>query len=240
MQYSYQEIAKMIDHALLSPSLTADDMESGIKMAMLYDVASVCIMPSYLERCARLLEGTTVMPSTVIGFPLGGHASSTKIAEAERAINDGCQELDMVVNISQVLSGRWESVESDIAGVIELAHAADRRVKVIFENCYLTDEHKIRLCEICNELNADWVKTSTGFGTGGATVEDVKLMRRTAAEHVQVKAAGGVRSLASLIEMKELGATRCGASATKTILDECREQLGLEPIGFDGGETAGY
>ena len=240
MQYSYQEIAKMIDHALLSPSLTADDMESGIKMAMLYDVASVCIMPSYLERCARLLEGTTVMPSTVIGFPLGGHASSTKIAEAERAINDGCQELDMVVNISQVLSGRWESVESDIAGVIELAHAADRRVKVIFENCYLTDEHKIRLCEICNELNADWVKTSTGFGTGGATVEDVKLMRRTAAEHVQVKAAGGVRSLASLIEMKELGATRCGASATKTILDECREHLGLEPIGFDGGETAGY
>jgi len=240
MQYSYQEIAKMIDHALLSPSLTADDMEDGIKMAMLYDVASVCIMPSYLERCARLLEGTTVMPSTVIGFPLGGHASRTKLAEAEQAISDGCQELDMVVNISQVLSGRWDAVETDIAGVIQLAHAADRRVKVIFENCYLTDEHKVRLCEICNELNADWVKTSTGFGTGGATVEDVALMRRTAAEHVQVKAAGGIRSLASLIEMKELGATRCGASATKAILDTCREQLGLEPIGFDGGETQGY
>lgn len=240
MQYSYQELAKMIDHALLSPSLTTAEMEEGIKMAMLYDVASVCIMPYYLERCASLLEGSTVMPSTVIGFPLGGHASSSKLAEAEQAITDGCQELDMVVNISQVLSGRWADVEADIAGVIQMAHAAERKVKVIFENCYLQDEHKVRLCQICSDLNADWVKTSTGFGTGGATIDDVQLMRQSASEHVQVKAAGGIRTLATLIEMKELGATRCGASATKSILDECRERLGLESLGFDGGETSGY
>lgn len=230
MDYRYPDLAKMIDHSLLTPTLTAEELEAGIQLALAYDVASVCILPYYLPRCAELLAGSAVMPSTTIGFPHGGHTTRIKQAEAERAVADGCQELDMVVNISQVLSGDWDYVRADIQGVISVAHAADRKVKVIFENCYLQDEQKIRLCEICSELNADWVKTSTGYGTGGATHEDLKLMRKHAAPHVQVKAAGGVRDLDALIAVRELGVSRCGASRTQTMLDACRERLGLDPI----------
>jgi deoxyribose-phosphate aldolase len=135
----------------------------------------------------------------------------------------------MVANISKVLSGDWDYVREDIKAVIDVAHAAGQKVKVIFENCYLNDEQKIRLCEICSELSADWVKTSTGYGTGGATHEDLKLMRRHAASHVQVKAAGGIRDLDGLLAVRELGVSRCGASRTKDILDECRKRLGLPP-----------
>src|SRR5206468_5002946 len=142
----------------------------------------------------------------------GANVTAIKAAETKQAIIDGGVEVDMVVNISQVLSGNWNYVRSDIAAVIDAAHAAGAKVKVIFENCYLKDEHKIRLCEICSELNADWVKTSTGYGTGGATHDDLRLMRKHSAAHVQVKAAGGVRDLDGLLAVRELGVTRCGAS----------------------------
>ena len=177
-----------------------------------------------------MLQGTTVKASTTIGFPHGGHTTAIKRAEAEQAIADGCEELDMVVNISQVLSLNWEYVRDDIAAVVEVAHTAGRKVKVIFENCYLKDEHKIELCRICSELNADWVKTSTGYGTGGATLDDLRLMRKHAAPHVAVKAAGGIRDLDSLLAARDIGVNRCGASRTREILDECRSRLGLAPI----------
>lgn len=226
----YCDLSKMIDHSLLNPTMTTDDLETGIELAVAYDVASVCIMPYYLKRCAERLSGTDVKASTTIGFPHGGHTTEIKRAEAKRAIDDGCQELDMVVNISQVLSGNWDYVRDDIQAVIELAHQAGQKVKVIFENCYLNDEQKIQLCKICTELRADWVKTSTGYGTGGATHEDLKLMRQHSGDHVQVKAAGGVRDLDALIAVRELGVSRCGASRTREILDPLRERLGLQPI----------
>jgi len=240
MNYNYQDMSKMIDHSLLNPTLTVDDLESGIALAKAYDVASVCIMPYYLKRCVQLLQGSTVKASTTIGFPHGGHTTAIKRAEAERAIADGCEELDMVVNISKVLSGDWDYVHEDIKTVIDVAHAAGQKVKVIFENCYLSDDQKIRLCQICNERRADWVKTSTGYGTGGATHEDLKLMREHSADHVQVKAAGGVRDLDGLIAVRELGVTRCGASRTKGILDECRTRLALEPIQAEATGSSSY
>ncbi len=239
MNYTYDQLAKMIDHSLLAPSLTEQQMEEGCRLALDYDVASVCIMPYYLRRCAELLSSSTVMPSTTIGFPHGGHTTYAKRVEAERAISDGCQELDMVVNISQVLSERWDYVTEDIRAIIELAHAAGRKVKVIFENCYLQDSHKIRLCQICSELGADWVKTSTGYGTGGATLDDLRLMVANVRAGVQVKAAGGVRDLATLLEVRQIGATRCGASRTAEMLDECRKKLSLPPIQSTSARSVG-
>jgi deoxyribose-phosphate aldolase len=241
--YTYADVSKMIDHSLLNPTLSVKDLESGLDLAIAYDVASVCILPYYLKRCAQRLAGTTVMASTTIGFPHGGHTTEIKRAEAVRALDDGCQELDMVVNISQVLSDEWGYVRDDIASVIEVAHAAKQKVKVIFENCYLNDAQKIQLCGICSGLNADWVKTSTGYGTGGATLEDLKLMRQHSAAHVQVKAAGGVRDLGTLLAVRQLGVSRCGASRTREILDEAREHLGLKEIHTSAaasGKVAGY
>ncbi|HUQ71805.1 MAG TPA: deoxyribose-phosphate aldolase [Planctomycetaceae bacterium] len=239
MSATYADYAKMIDHSLLQPTMTAADLDAGCRLAVAYDVASVCIMPYALSRCVELLAGSTVQPSTTIGFPHGGHCTATKVAEAERAIRDGGTELDMVVNISQVLSGKWDVVTADIRAVIDVAHAAGRKVKVIFENCYLKDDHKIRLCEICGELNADWVKTSTGYGTGGATMDDLKLMRKHAPTHVQVKAAGGVRDFPTLVQVRDLGVSRCGASRTKEMLDEARKHLGLPPITAVAATIAG-
>ena len=227
MDYSYEDIARMIDHSLLNPTLSDRDLEAGCELALAYDVASVCIMPYYLKRCAELLKGSTVNASTTIGFPHGGHTTAVKVAEAKQALCDGGQELDMVVNVSKVLSGDWEYVRSDIAAVIDVTHKQGQRVKVIFENCYLNDEQKIKLCEICGELGADWVKTSTGYGTGGATMDDLKLMRQHSPASVQVKAAGGVRDLDKLLEVRALGVTRVGASRTADILDECKRRLGL-------------
>jgi len=238
--FSYNDIAKMIDHSLLNPTLSQSDLESGIALALAYDAASVCIMPYYLSRCAEALAGSTVMPSTTIGFPHGGHTSVIKVAEAKRAIADGCRELDMVVNVSKVISGDWSYVREDIHGVIDVAHQAGQKVKVIFENCYLKDDQKKRLCEICGDLNADWVKTSTGYGTGGATIDDLKLMRQYSPEHVQVKAAGGVRDLATLLQVRELGVTRVGASRTKEMLEECRLRLGLPALAILATGPAGY
>ncbi|MEM6691984.1 MAG: deoxyribose-phosphate aldolase [Planctomycetota bacterium] len=239
-EYQYADLAKMIDHSLLHPTMTTDEMEAGIDLAVAYDVASVCIMPSYLARLSERLSGTGVRSSTVIGFPLGVHTTDAKIAEAEDALRYGAEELDVVCNVSRVLSGDWSYVHDDLAALIELTHAQSQKIKVIFENCYLEDDHKIRLCKICTELGADWVKTSTGFGTGGATMEDLRLMRQHAGDDIQVKAAGGIRDLDSLIEAKEIGASRCGTSKAASLLDPLRERLGLEPIDMKAVSKGDY
>ena len=228
MDFTYQQIAKMIDHSLLAPAMTDEELEAGCRLAIEYDVASVCIKPYFLKRCAQLLAGSTVLASTTVGFPHGGHTTAVKLAEARQALDDGGRELDMVVNIGKVLAGDWNYVRGDIQAVVGAAHEAGRIVKVIFENCYLADEHKIRLCEICGELRADFVKTSTGYGSGGATTEDLQLMRKHSPEAVQVKAAGGVRSLDRLLEVRAIGVTRVGASRTGEILDACRQRLAGE------------
>jgi deoxyribose-phosphate aldolase len=227
MDFTYDDIAGMIDHSLLNPTLTTEALETGIALALKYRVASVCIMPYYLKRCAELLAGSGVRASTTIGFPHGGHTTSVKVAEAQRAMDDGGQELDMVVNISKVLSADWDYVRADIKAVVDAAHARGQKVKVIFENCYLNDAQKIKLCAICGKIRADWVKTSTGYGTAGATLEDLALMRKYAPPHVQVKAAGGVRDLDKLLQVRAIGVTRVGATATAAILDECKRRLAL-------------
>jgi deoxyribose-phosphate aldolase len=226
MNYTYEDIAKMIDHSLLNPILTDRDLEKGCRLGVEYNVASVCVMPYFLGRCAEILEGSGVIASTTIGFPHGGHVTAVKAAEAQQALDDGGEELDMVVNISKVLSGDWAYVFADIQAVVIVAHDRGRKVKVIFENCYLKDEHKIKLCEICGEAGADWVKTSTGYGPGGVTDHDLKLMRKHSPARVQVKAAGGVRDLDRLLAVRALGVTRVGASRTVDILDECKRRLG--------------
>lgn len=240
MDYSYTDISKMIDHSLLNPTMAVPELEAGCELALAYDVASVCIMPYYVKRCAEMLSGSTVMASTTIGFPHGGHTTAIKLAEAEQALTDGCQELDMVCNISKVLSGDYDYVQAEIKSIVDLAHAAGQKVKVIFENCYLNDEQKIRLCRICCEVGADWVKTSTGYGTGGATMEDLKLMRENTSDPVQVKAAGGVRDLETLLKVRELGVTRVGASKTAPILDPCRAAAGLPKLDLQSGSSTGY
>lgn len=224
---SYAELAKMIDHSLLKPTMTYDELEAGCRLAIEYDVASVCIMPYYLRRASEILHGSDVLPSTVIGFPHGGQSSRIKQLEAEQALDDGARELDMVVNISQVLSGDFVAVRTDILAVLQPTHARGQRLKVIFENCYLNEAQKIRLCEICGELSVDWVKTSTGFGSSGATLEDLRLMREHSPAHVQVKAAGGVQELDMLLKIREIGATRSGCSKTREVLDELRRRLAL-------------
>jgi deoxyribose-phosphate aldolase len=239
MTFNYSDIAKMIDHSLLQPNLTAADLDAGCQLALAYDVASVCILPYYLKRCADLLRGSSVQASTTIGFPHGGHTTSTKVAEAKQALADGGQELDMVVNISQVLSGNWDYVRQDIAAIIQVAHDAGAKVKVIFENCFLHDDHKIRLCQICGDLKADWVKTSTGYGSSGATPEDLALMRHHSPPHVQVKAAGGIRDLDTLLKLRPL-ITRCGASRTQQMLDDCRTRLNLSTINIAASPSQGY
>ena len=222
--YTYQDIAKMIDHSLLNPALTDRELEHGCQLALEYDVASVCIMPFYLKRCAEILKDSSVVPTTTIGFPHGGHATVIKLAEAKQALDDGAEELDMVVNISKVISQDWNYVRADIKAVVDVVHQRGKKVKVIFENCYLDNEHKIKLCHICGELRADWVKTSTGYGSGGATIEDIKLMRQHSPSCVQIKAAGGIRTLDDLLRVRALGVARVGATATETILEEAKRR----------------
>jgi deoxyribose-phosphate aldolase len=223
---TYTEIAKMIDHSLLQPTLTDADLEQGCRLARQYDVASVCIKPYAVRLAADLLAGSTVAVGTTIGFPHGGHLTAIKVDEAERAMDDGARELDMVVNIGKVLSRDWSYVAADIRAVVEVAHRRRALVKVIFENCYLQDAHKDELCRICGEVDADFVKTSTGYGDVGATDHDLQLMRRCSPPRVQVKAAGGVRTYERLLAVRALGVSRVGATASKAILDECRARLG--------------
>ena len=224
-ELTYTTIAKMIDHSLLQPVLTDSQLDEGCRLAREYDVASVCIKPYYVWRAAELLAGSTVAVGTTIGFPHGGHLPSIKVAESEQALADGARELDMVVNIGKVLSKDWRYVADDIAAVVKVAHRSKALVKVIFENCFLAAEHKEQLCRICGEVGADFVKTSTGYGDGGATDEDLILMRRASPPQVQVKAAGGVRTLDRLLAVRNLGVSRVGATATKAILDEAKQKM---------------
>jgi deoxyribose-phosphate aldolase len=223
---SYQDLAKMLDHSLLQQVLTDADLEKGCLLAREYEVASVCIKPYAVARAAQVLAGSSVAVGTTVGFPHGGHLTAIKVAEARAALADGARELDMVVNIGKVLSEDWAFVAQDIQAVVEAAHEQGALVKVIFENCFLQDSHKEQLCRICGEVRADFVKTSTGYGTGGALDEDLKLMRRCSPPHVQVKAAGGVRTFERLLGVRSLGVTRVGATATQAILDECKLRLG--------------
>jgi deoxyribose-phosphate aldolase len=223
---SYEALAKRIDHSLLGPTMTEAELEDGCRLAADYVVASVCIKPFAVPLAAKLLAGTSVQVGTTIGFPHGGHTTKIKTLESIRALDDGATELDMVINIGQAIGGNWSSVRDDIAAITDLAHSRSAIVKVIFENCYLNDDQKTRLCKICGEVNADFVKTSTGYGTGGATREDILLMRKASPPHVKVKAAGGMRDLDSAIAFAELGCERLGLSRTADILDALLERLG--------------
>jgi len=225
MDFTYDDIAGMIDHSLLVPFLTDRDLADGCRLAVDYGVATVCVLPYYLPQCTEALAGSRVAPTTTVGFPHGAHTTAVKVAETEQALADGAREVDLVVNISKVLSGDWDYVRDDVRAVVDAAHAGGAKAKVIFENCYLENDHKRRLCRLSGEVRADWAKTSTGFGTGGATLGDLQLMRECCPPEVQIKAAGGIRCLDALLDVRSLGATRVGASRTKDILDECRRRL---------------
>ncbi|MGA3371117.1 MAG: deoxyribose-phosphate aldolase [Terracidiphilus sp.] len=228
--YNYESIAKMIDHSLLNPSLTAQELDDGCALAIRYNVASICILPYYLSRCAELLHGTTVNASTTIGFPHGGHTTSIKIAEARQALKDGGQELDAVINVSKARSGDWQYIRDELAALTQVIHDGGAKVKIIFENAYLDDATKIRLCGMCGEIGVDWVKTSTGFAPSGATLSDLELMRSYSPARVQVKAAGGIRDLDALLAVRAIGVSRVGTTRTQAILEECRRRVGLDPL----------
>ena len=242
MKYTYEQLAKMIDHSLLQPTMTDQEMEAGCRLAAKYGVASVCIKPYSVRRAVELLRGSGVLVGCVIGFPHGNSATESKRYETELACREGAVEIDMVINIGKALSGDWDYVERDIRAVCDEAHRHGAKVKVIFENDYLTkggaglgaDDLKKKLCQISERAGADWVKTSTGYGFikgadgkysyQGATEHDLRLMRAACSPKVQVKAAGGVRDLDGLILVRDLGATRCGATATAAMLDEFRRR----------------
>jgi deoxyribose-phosphate aldolase len=228
--FDYESIAKMIDHSLLNPALTTRELEQGCTLAVRYNVASVCILPCYLARCAELLAGSSVRPGTTIGFPHGGHSTVIKLAEARQALADSGQELDAVINIGRARSGDWRYVREEISQLTDCIHAAGAKIKVIFENAYLDDAAKVRLCEICGDIGVDWVKTSTGYAPSGATFADLELMRKHSPAQVQVKAAGGIRDLDTLLAVRAIGVSRVGATRTQTMLEDCRTRLGLESI----------
>jgi deoxyribose-phosphate aldolase len=219
---TYNDVAKTIDHSLLRPELDDQFITDGCKLAAEYHVASVCCRPADVKRAVELLKGTDVAVGTVIGFPHGGSTTEAKVFEAEQALRDGATELDMVINIGALRSGRDEYVKDEIAAVVATAHAVGAIVKVIMENAYLDDDQKVRGCKLAEAAGADFVKTSTGFAPTGATHEDLALMRRSVSPHIGVKAAGGVRTLDALLAVMELGVTRIGATATATILDDFR------------------
>lgn len=237
--FDYESIAKMIDYALVNPALNDRQLEEGCELGVLYNAASISVLPYYLARCVKILAGTGVHSSTTIGFPHGGHATSVKLAELAQALRDGGEELEAVVNISKVLSRDWLYVEYELRRLADAAHVAGAKIKIIFENAYLDDGDKIRLCEICTDVGADWVKTSTGFAFTGAMAADLLLMRQYCPPQVQVKAAGGIHDLNTVIAMREMGVSRVGTSHMREILDECRRQLQLEPIAVSAPELAG-
>lgn len=247
-----KELAKMIDHSLLHPTMTDADLKAGCELAKQYDAASVCIKPYAVQQAVIWLKGSDVMVGTVIGFPQGNSAVSIKVAETEQACRDGAVEIDMVVNIGRVLGEDWDYVKEEIAAVLAVTNKHGAVLKVIFENDFLPeDRFKIRLCEICSELGVGFVKTSTGYGMvkgadgkygyRGATEHDLKLMRKHSAPEVQVKAAGGVRTLDDLLKVRSWGVTRIGATATAKILDAAFERFGGEkPVIEDSKEVEGY
>jgi len=238
---SERSIAKTIDHSLLRPELDDRFVEDGCLLAADYDVASVCVRPVDVKRAAALLEGTGVAVGTTVGFPHGNHRTDIKVAEARAALGEGATELDMVLQIGALKSGRDLEVQADIEAVVDLAHLAGAIVKVIFENAYLTDGEKVRACHLSEAAGADFVKTSTGFAASGATHEDLRLMRVNVSPRVQVKAAGGVRTLDDLLAVMALGVTRVGATQTKAIIDEFRSRkTGESPVVTLPSDVEGY
>jgi deoxyribose-phosphate aldolase len=221
-----EQVAKTIDHSLLRPELTVDEVLAGCRLAAAYDVASVCCRPLDVARCRDALAGSGVLVGTVVGFPHGASATAVKAAEAERALGDGAAELDMVLPIGWLRSGEDDYVHDDIAAVVAVAHARGAVVKVILENAYLSDEQKVRGCQLTEKAGADFVKTSTGFAPSGSTMDDLRLMRASVSERVKVKAAGGIRTLDLLIEGLNAGMDRCGATATAAIIDDLKARKG--------------
>jgi len=231
------EIAKMIDHSILHPTLTDDDLKRECEVARKYNVASVCVKPYAVKQAVKLLRGSDVLIGCVIGFPAGNSSIAVKEFETEAACRDGAVEIDMVINIGKALQEDWIYLEQEIETVVEISHKYGAIVKVIFETDYVTrDEHKIRLCKLCSKVGADYVKTSTGFGFvkgpdgkfsyTGATAHDLVLMKKHSAPGVKVKAAGGVRTLSDLLKYKEIGISRCGATATASMLEEAKKLYG--------------
>jgi deoxyribose-phosphate aldolase len=236
-----RDIAKTIDHSLLRPELDDAFVEDGCRLAAKYDVASVCVRPADVARAKAILDGTDVKVGTTIGFPHGNHETETKVFEARRALEDGATELDMVIKIGALKSGRDQEVEDDIRAIVEVAHAGGAIVKVIFENAYLTDDEKVRACHLTEAAGAEFVKTSTGFAPSGATHDDLRLMRASTSPHIQVKAAGGVRTLDALIDVMNLGVTRIGATATETIILDFRaRKAGEGAVAGAPVEAGGY
>jgi deoxyribose-phosphate aldolase len=238
-----RDIAKTIDHSLLKPELDDPFVEDGCRLAAEYDVASVCVPPVHVRRAAAILSGTDVAVGTVVGFPHGYATTETKVGETRQALADGATEIDMVIQIGALKSGRDADVQADIQAVVDVAHAGGAIVKVIFENAYLTDDEKIRACHLTEAAGADFVKTSTGFAASGATHDDLRLMRANTSPHIRVKAAGGVRSLDALLEVMELGVTRIGATQTKPIIDDFRaRKAGRAPVAAGSGANpeSGY
>ncbi len=219
------DIARMLDHSMLQPWLTEEDIRKGCAVAVKYNTAAVCARPGDMKLVTELLRGTDVKPCTVIGFPHGAHLTAVKVYEAEQAVLDGCKELDMVINIGRMKAGDYDYVERDIRAVAEAAHRGGAILKVIIETCYLTDEEKTKACQLSEQAGADFVKTSTGYGSHGATPEDVALMRAAVSDRVKVKAAGGMRTLDAILAVREAGADRCGVSATEAIMKEAFERL---------------
>ena len=247
-EYTYEEIAVMIDHALLHPTIAEKELVKGCNIAHLYSTATVCVKPCDVEQASQLLADSSTEVCTVIGFPHGANTQEVKVRETQLACEQGASEVDLVINLGRAANGEWNYVENEVSAVCEVAHAAGAKLKVIFENDYWAqggaglsaDRIKEKLCQICTHAGADWVKTSTGFGyvrqddghmaARGATEHDVALMVRSCMGKSQVKAAGGVKDLSTLLKMRTLGATRIGTSSTKQILDECRSVLGLPAI----------
>ena len=240
MIIDYQAIAGRIDHALLLPQLTDAEVEAGCQLAREYRVATVCVRPSDIARAVGHLAGSSVGVGTVIGFPHGATLASVKALESERCLELGTVELDMVVNIGAVRSGRWAEVADEIGQIRAITRGANALLKVIFENCYLSDSEKVQLCTICNEVGVDYVKTSTGFGSSGAVESDLILMRQAAQPHVKLKAAGGMRDLATAIRFVELGCDRLGTSQTRIILDGFRTEKPSEVSRGTSGPGSDY
>ena len=224
MRLTPHDIAKMLDHSTLQPFLTDEDIRKGCELALRYDTASVCARPCDMPLVASLLRGSDVKVCTVIGFPHGTHRTAIKVAEAKQALADGCTELDMVINISKLLGGDEDYVRDEIRQIVQVAHEAGALVKVILETCYLTDAQKVTACHLSEEAGADFVKTSTGYGTKGCTIQDLQLMRRSVSERVQVKGSGGIRDLDTVLSARAVGATRCGVSATAAIMAEAEKR----------------
>ncbi len=219
-----EQVAKMLDHSTLQPYLTEDDIKKGCDIALQYNTATVCARPADMPIVVNCLKGSTVLPCTVIGFPHGNHQPDVKVFEAKRALEDGCQELDMVLNIGKMIKGDYAYVQDEIAQLAEAAHQGDAILKVILETCFLSDEQIVEACKLSEKAGADFVKTSTGYGSAGAKVHHVKLMRDSVSSAVRVKASGGIRNLDAVLGCRLAGASRCGVSATKAIMEEAMKR----------------